>query len=355
LENADMAEAVILDTETDLAGNLVAIVEKDATPFLTDTNARRDFMDQVRSVASSAGTDVSTSKSRADIVSLAAKVTRCKTTIDGAGKAMTEEWRAKTNAVNEARKEIRDEFTQLAAEIRRPVSDWEEAERQREETAKQTLTDLRAIIASPAPMGATADDIRARIAATETVEIDAAIFGEDTEFAQSQKAQAIDALKGALASVEKAEAEKAELEELRRAAAEREAKDRAEAEAREAKAREEAEAKARAEREAEEAQRREAEAKARQAEAERLAAEAAEKARQEERERIEAEARAKQEADAKAAAAAERKAQNKRHRARILAEVAEALETQFKLDGGQSQLIADAIAGGHVPHTSIQF
>jgi len=350
-----MAEAVILDTETDLAGNLVAIVEKDATPFLTDTNARRDFMDQVRSVASSAGTDVSTSKSRADIVSLAAKVTRCKTTIDGAGKAMTEEWRAKTNAVNEARKEIRDEFTQLAAEIRRPVSDWEEAERQREEAAKQLITDLRAIVASPAPMGATADDIRSRIAVTEGVAIDAEVFGDDVEFAQSQKAQAIDALKGALASVEKAEAEKAELEELRRTAAEREAKDRAEAEAREAKAREEAEAKARAEREAEEAKRQEAEAKARQAEAERLAAEAAEKARQEERERIEAEQRAKHEAAEKAAADAERKARNAKHRARIRSEVAETLETRFELDGARANAIAAAIEAGEVPHTSIQF
>jgi hypothetical protein len=346
LETKTMAEAVQIAEDT--ATDIVALVEQDPSPFLVDKDARRAFMDQVRDIALTAGDDVTTAKSRAAIVAMAAKVTKCKTTIDNAGKAMTEEWRKKTAEVNEARREVRDDFTQLAADVRRPVTEWEEAEKARQERADSTLRELQALIQSPAPMGASVETVEERLAEVKQIEIDATTFGDDAGFAEKLRAEAIEAVSGALESLKKAEAERAELEALRREKEEREAREQAEREAAEVKAREEAEAKARAEREAEEAKRREAEAQ-------RRAEGAAERARQEERERIEAERRAEEEARAKAAAEAERKAQNKRHRARILAEVAEALETQFSLSGGQSQLIADAIASGHIPHTSVQF
>ena len=351
-----MAEALkIVDEPTDV----LALVEADPTPFLVDRDKRRDFMDQVRQVALTAGDDVTTAKSRAAIIATAAKVTKCKTTIDNAGKAMTEEWREKTAAVNEARREVRDEFALLAAQVRKPVTDWEEAEKARQERVTKTLTELRGLVANPAPFGATAQVIQERIDEVSAEEIDPAVFGDDTEFAMSVKAEALTALKGALATVQKAEAEQAELARLRQAEAEREERERAEREAAEAKAREEAEAKARAEREAEEAKRREEEQKRAAEEAERLAeqraAEAAEKAREEERARIEAEQRAQREAEEKERAAAERKAANAKHRSRIRAEVAEVLETRFELDGARANAIAAAIEAGEIPHTSIQF
>lgn len=352
-----MAEAVQIAphlTTTDI----VALVEQDPTPFLTDKEARRNFMDQVREVALTAGDDVSTAKSRQEIVSMAAKVTKCKTAIDNAGKEMTEEWRQKTAAVNEARREVRDDFTQLAADVRRPVTEWEEAEKARQALIEETLTELRALVANPAPFGATAEMVRRRMTEVEASPIDAAMFGDKAEWGEQLHADALTALRNTLARIEKEEADQAELDRLRKAEAEREERERAEREAREAKERQAAEEKARAEREAAEAKRREEEQKRAAEEAEKLAAQRIEQARIEERERIErerreAEAREKQRAEAERKEA-ERLARSKRHQSIVLGAATRAL-VNAGIPEEHAKTAVKEIAAGVIPHVSIQF
>lgn len=351
-----MAEAVQIAPET--TTDIVALVEQDPTPFLTDKEARRDFMDHVREVALTAGADVSTAKSRQEIISMAAKVTKCKTTIDNAGKEMTEEWRLKTAAVNEARREVRDDFTQLAADVRRPVTEWEEAEKARQALIEETLSELRTLAANPAPFGATSQMVRERIAEVEAEPIDPDVFGDKTEWGEQLHADALTALRNTLARIEKEEADQAELDRLRKAEAEREERERAEREAREAEERKAAEEKARAEREAEEAKRREEEQKRAAEEAERRAEQRAEQARREERERIEREQReaeaqqkAKEEAERKEA---ERLARNKKHRQEVMGAATRALVNAGIPEEHATKAVTE-VAAGAIPHVSIQF
>jgi colicin import membrane protein len=76
-------------------------------------------------------TDLTTNKGRDAIKSLAHKVTRSKTALDAMGKALTEDWRLRTNAVNAERQVIRNRLDALAEEVRRPVTTWENAEKAR--------------------------------------------------------------------------------------------------------------------------------------------------------------------------------------------------------------------------------
>ena len=75
--------------------------------------------------------DTSTAKNRDEIKSLAFMVTRSKTLIDDTGKKKNEAARKKLGIVDQARKLAREELTAHATEIRKPVTDWEEAEAER--------------------------------------------------------------------------------------------------------------------------------------------------------------------------------------------------------------------------------
>ena len=390
-----MAEQVTIDPTDDIA----EIVERDPKPFILDAEAGGAFVKRVRQHVAEQKPDLTTDTGRKAIASLAYKVGKAKTRIDAERKDMGAELRAKLKTINDAGKTVVEALAEIQAEARKPLTEWEAAEKARQERADSTLRELQALIQSPAPMGASVETVEERLAEVKQVEIDAATFGDDAGFAEKLKDEAIAAVSGALEGLKKAEAERAELEALRRDKEEREAREQAEAEKRAQAERDEQARQERVDaaikhlrecgegriggepaavglleyevtkkvviddsfgdRRAEaEAVRNEAIAKiekmAAEAKAKREADEAkereraAEAAREEERQRI-----AKEQADA--AAEAERKARDKRHRARILTEVAEAFEAQFGLDGGQSQLIADAIAGGRIPHTSIQF
>jgi len=80
--------------------------------------------------------DISTSKSRKEIASLAYKIARSKTALDKLGKDLVSDWKVKAKAVDLERKLIRDRLDALALEIRRPLTEWEESESRRIEEEK---------------------------------------------------------------------------------------------------------------------------------------------------------------------------------------------------------------------------
>jgi DNA repair exonuclease SbcCD ATPase subunit len=75
---------------------------------------------------------VDTAAGRQDIRSLAFKIAQSKTALDAAGKDLVAGWKAKAKKVDEARKEARDFLDALKAEVRQPLTDFEEAEKARE-------------------------------------------------------------------------------------------------------------------------------------------------------------------------------------------------------------------------------
>ena len=307
--------------------------------------------------------DVTTKRGRDAIASLAYKVARSKTTLDDAGKALTDEQRRQINVVDAARRSMRDRLDALKDEARKPLDAWEAAEKERVDMLKSRLQRLT----GATPAEETPDAFAALIARIEATAIDdtwqefvadaakakdatltrlrdaADLIRLRAEAAARAEADRIAAEQAAEAVRQRlaAEAEAARKADEERLAAERAAKieqDKAEAAARAAS---EAEARAK-----EEADRRAREAAEREAELQRqLAASMAreEAAAQAERDRIAEAERAAEGARAKRAADAA-------HRSRIQSAIAEALEAYM---GMGAMGVADAIIGGAIPHVKV--
>lgn len=296
--------------------------------------------------------DLSTESSRKEIASLAYKVTRTKTAIDAAGKKLNEEARAKINAVDAQRRKIRDDLDALAAQARQPLTEWEEAEEQRQADAAEIWTTIQN--AAQVSIADTSDTVSARLRDLQSITLSEDLFRNSFADAQRDLAKAVAMLMDARERLLKAEADARELEALRAAAAakevaERQERERAEAERRAALQREQAaaEAKRREEAAAEAArmeERRRADEAIRRAEAEKQAAIAA--AERKERERIAEEAR-KREED-------ERRAADKRHRAKIMRAASDAI-AKLGIASELADKVILAIRAGDVPNVTLRF
>jgi colicin import membrane protein len=310
--------------------------------------------------AATAGID--TKRGREAIASLAHSISRRKTPIVEAGKALTEDWRKKTATVNATKSTVEREFDALRDKARAPLDEWEATEKARQ----QRITDALSFFASVAkpPMGHTADDFDADIVSVERILIDEE-FGDYRNGAEDAKAGALAALRDGRASYLRAEEERAELERLRAEAQERERQaqaaeekrlqDAAEAEriaAAERRATEQAEARIRAEREAEEARAQAAQNAALDAER-RKAREAEEALAAEQLRQRQAREAEERRAAAEAAALAKRQA-DVAHKGKIMGEAKAAIMT-CGVDEGIAKQIVLSICAGTIPHVSIQF
>jgi len=278
----------------------LATIEKMPAIEIFKPGALDPILDRIKTEAraEAAKLDISTETNRKALASLAFKVAKSKTFLDKTRKELVGEEKKRLAAIDAEGKRLWEELEELQKEIRQPLTDWENAEKDRVAAHEQTLAALE-LAASNAGMIHDSVSVEQQIAAVEQY------GGRDWQEFERRGAVAV---AGALAKlqerkaqIERQEAEAAELARLRAEAAAREQKEREERIAREAaeaerKRQEEIaerqRAALRAEQERIEREKVEAEARAKQAEAEKIAA--AERA---ERERIEAEAKAKRDAE----------------------------------------------------------
>lgn len=377
------------------------IVAGNFTPLavVSDQKVYSEFYDKLRQMVDEFEPDLTTEKGRKAVASLAHKIARSKTAIDDAGKKLTEDARATIKAVDENRREIREQLDELKAVARKPLTDWEAAEEARQEKAREELLRIRE--AGRVDFTDDAAAVHERIAELEALTIDPALHGDLVGIANAAKVDALEALQAASVRLAREEQERAELERLRaekierdrieaeraaeaeaqrqREEAEKAEQERQEREAREAEARAKAEQERieQAQREAEERARAEAEqraeeerqAAARAAQAERLATErahaealAAERARAEEaertaqaeRDRIAEQERQRQAAAEQEAAALRAREADRAHRGKVMGEAKEAI-IEAGADEAIAKAIVLAIAAGNVPHVSIGF
>jgi hypothetical protein len=277
----------------------LAVIETTSAALVYAPGALTALVDRLKQEvrAQLATLDVSIPKDKARIISLSARVATAKERLDEMGATLTEEHRAVVNAVNADRKIMRDDLAAFKVEVRKPVTDLENAEKERVAAHEQELQE----IANAGPYTLTnwsvlsVEAMRDRLREIETGPRDWQEFAtraaQTKAYAKAQILQAIEAK-------EAHEAAQIELDRLRAEAVERAIKEREEAAA---KAAQEA-------------------AERRAAEQARIAREAAEREHQRiENERIEAEARAKQ-AEAERIAAEERAARElaeAEHRAEV--------------------------------------
>jgi hypothetical protein len=254
------------------------------------------FKEQVR--AEAAKLDISREKDRKSIASLAHKIARAKTGIDGKRKELVKDEKERLKKIDAEGSRIWDELENLQKEVRQPLTDWEDAEKRRIAGHEATISNIQDYIPYVNQHWQTLPIEEMRGLLTKLSEV--YDWQEFTQRAALAISQAETAIKEAIAKREKYDADQAELKRLQEEAAAREQKEREERIVREAKERAEAEA-----REREEQARRESEAELQRIEQEAREREESERAAKEKaiREKLKAEAAAaKAEADRKAAA-----------------------------------------------------
>lgn len=330
------------------ASNMIVPLPDDVdAAFFADATRVAAFIAKVDTIVGEPEHDLTTDKGRKAVASLAASVARTKTALDAHGKAITDEWREQTNAVNAGRKTLRDALDAKKEDIRAPLTAYEDAEKQRRADTMAALDSLRAL-ARPA-IGRDVDRLRADL--SQVGELLQRDFGSDLADATALADEARAAINAAIdAAVEQAKRDE-ELAELRAEAARREQEDRERA-AEERRATEAAKA------EAEAKAREEIAAKAAREAAEREAAEkiaAVEREAEAERERIEQKRRDAEAAEAREIAKAEARAKNAANRKRKLGAIARSLVEECGLDAAQAENVADALGRGVVPNVTVAF
>ncbi len=328
---------------------------------LYSNGSARSVLDKIKAEVRSTVIDATTDKGRKEIASLAHKVSKAKVAMDEMGKSLTEEQRELINRVNEERRIIREELDSLRDEVRKPLTDYENREKERVAGHESRIANFISVTSDVSEL-----DSVALSKLIEKVEaFDTSSMEEFANSAETHKGAALFKLGKLRDETLAAEQEKARIESERIEAEEKARKEREERIAKEAaeKARLEAEEIAAAEKQEAEARRLheiaqiEAAAQAREKalrdEAElmeRIAKEAAEKLRRDQ---------AKAELDRLNAIEAERiadekRAANKKHRATILGSAIQAL-VDAGVNANEAVKALDAIEAGKVPAVSIQF
>ncbi|MBC4424328.1 coiled-coil domain-containing protein [Klebsiella variicola] len=354
---------------TDLA---IIEIAPDMAPAIYVENGLDSFLEKIRAGVNEVP-DLSTAKGRARIASLAAQVSRSKTAVEKPGRDYLKRLKEQPKVVEAELRRFVTECDQLRDEVRRPLTEWEDAEKARTEALQQRLVDLRALadVIDTAGNYLPSADIQARILEAKSVVLDDS-WQERAAEAGVAKDSTIQQLEASLVIAQKREHEAAELDRLRKEAEEKARLEREENIRREAaeQAKRDAEAKAQAEIDA--AARRESEARAAteraerekieaQQKAEREAKAAAEKAEQEKNAAIAAERRRQEEAESARLAEQKRiaeeealRAADKEHRRCINRQaIADLIESGLTQEMAEKALIA--IACGKVSAVSIKY
>lgn len=221
--------------------------------------------------------DASTVKGRDEIRTIAAKIAKSKIALDGMGKELKAEWKARCDAIDSERRKIFDQLEALQHEVRQPLTDFENAVKERIDNHEKDLI----VLANWKNLG---DYGTSKQAEENLVALDGFYKSKDWEEFKNRADAIFEETKGSLIAsahnLKKQEEERIEFERLRREDEARKQKEREEQIAKDAAERATREATEKAERE-----KQELEMRAKRAE------EAAENAAKAERERIELQAK----------------------------------------------------------------
>lgn len=159
--------------------------------------------------------DISTPAGRKEIISLATKVAKTKVILDDLGAGLVEDMKKQVKVVDASRKKIRDFLDSLKEETRKPVTDWENAEKDRVAKHEKNiafLVEMRSPVAQGMRLGIAT--LKANLHILKTTRIG----DEWQEFkarAEKELNTSIESLGITIEEDERREAEQAELKKLR--------------------------------------------------------------------------------------------------------------------------------------------
>jgi hypothetical protein len=355
------------------SGTQLMVVSQYSAVQIFAAGTPEKILDAIEAEAKKAaeGLDISTEAGRKAIASVAYKISRTKTYLDDQGKDLTADLKKQTGAIDAERKKFRDRLDALKDSIRKPLTDFEEADKARFAAHEYALVEIEG--AGPYSLQnwqtLSVEAMRDRV---REIESDTRDWQEFSARAAGAKTTALRLIAEAVQKREKYDADQAELARHRAEAIEREKQEREARIAAEAKAKAEAEAKAREEKSAREASEREAAIRREKEEAE-------QRERAAEQRWVDAEAKAKRDAEeAKAKAERDREAAVEAERQRATAEKKRLEDERLKREANQKhrekineeaqlaigRVCADAavgeeivrlIAKGEIPHVKIEY
>jgi hypothetical protein len=346
-------------------------------------NGLDPLIEQIEREARSILLDISSEKGRKEVTSLALKIAKSKTALDKMGKDLVSGWKEQAKKVDVERARAWDRLEALQKEIRQPLTEWENRDKERIAKHEANLAEIETAGRFTLENW---HSLSVEVMTDRLKEVEAESSLDWEEFCIRAKLaieQTTTSIRSAIQKRSGHDGEQAELARLRQEEAEREQREREEqikAEAA-AKAKAEAEEKARREAEAEAArvqaeqekaeqerariqrEKDDADARARKSEEDHLAA-----VRKADEDRVIAEAKAKRDAEdaakrerekiegerkAEAEAAAKREA-DKKHRTGVNREALAALAAAG-ISEDVGRLVIETIAKKLVPHISIHY
>lgn len=107
------------------SGDLLEMDEKQVGELLLSKGGINHILLEIERLSKGFYLTVKTEQGRKDIKSLAYKIARSKTFIDGVGKQVTAEWQKKVRAVNAERNYAKQFLDDLKKSVRAPLDEWE--------------------------------------------------------------------------------------------------------------------------------------------------------------------------------------------------------------------------------------
>jgi len=132
-----MQEKIISDQST-----VIPITQRDPAVIFTKKGTD-DILGRAREWAKCTSFDTSSPKGRAAIKSTAFQISKSKTTLDNLGKKLVEDEKRKIKLVDAERKRIRDGLDAIRDEVRAPLTQWEETEKQRIAAQEENISKLK--------------------------------------------------------------------------------------------------------------------------------------------------------------------------------------------------------------------
>jgi len=315
------------------------------------------FLNEVKAEIDKFVPDVTTVKGRKEIASIAFKVAQVKSRLESLGKELADQQKEIPKKIDATRRHVRDTLDKWKDEVRRPLTEWEEAEEARIKQHTDWMDWCTSLQQTSPDVGS------ARVAQLIGI-LEAEDPSERDEFAAQAKdlgEHTLKILADIKAQAEKREAEAIELEKLRAEAAERARKDEQERIAREAVERERVEAAQRVKADQEAAMRRETELRMASEKAERDRIEAEQRAKDAERRAEQAKEQAERDAEAARIRELEHQQQeqkkreaDKKYKAQVNGAALDAL-VAGGMDKDQAKMAIVLIAKRQVPQVSINY
>ena len=135
----------IVKSKVKIMTNEIQVLEQNSNAIIEAfkiEGGAQSLFDRIAEQARSVVPDLSTDKGRKAIASMARKVASSKTAFDAHGKELKEQYTVITSKIDADRKFFRDKCDALRDEIRKPLTDWENAEKDRVESLQARVDEI---------------------------------------------------------------------------------------------------------------------------------------------------------------------------------------------------------------------